>query len=152
MADVLKTYGRVRSYIGLAVAVVFTVCVSSSTAFSVNHKTKYTEKTTGTVDDEGNVEITVGDKKYSKKLYVASPPTKGTTVDVYYIKDTPSDMSLTQDVGIPRGLLMGLWCVALIMLLIGGLIAYFSSQSNAFATGYGGVSLVGNVSQALFKQ
>lgn len=167
MADALtsglKTYGEIRTRIGVFVAVVVAICFCIFGWITVTAKDKHTAKTTGVLSSvKCSSNICSATALYGPAGAPAPSPapyrftstwgadaTEGKTVDVYYDPANPSDASVGP---VPKWLGWTFIGVATLILLFSYLfMKFFSGLSNQGKAVVGGLEATSDVMSFLKK-
>lgn len=167
MADALtsglKTYGEIRTRIGVIVAVVVAICFCIFGLITVTAKDKHTTKTTGILSNVNCSSNTCSATALYSLSGAPSPSpapyqftstwgagmTNGRTVDVYYDPANPSDASAGP---VPKWLGWSFMGVATLILLCSYLfMKFFSGLSNQGKAVVGGLEATSDVMSFLKK-
>lgn len=159
----LKTYGEIRTRIGVVVAVIVALCMCIFGWMIIVGKDTHTQKTTGTLSNVSCTSNTctgtalynlVGSPSpspapYSFQTNWPANSKDGQSVDVYYDPANPASASAGP---VPKGVGWGLvGCATLIIILAILFMTFFSSLSNQGKAAVGGLEAVGDISSLLSK-
>jgi hypothetical protein len=159
----LKTYGEIRTRIGVIVAAIVSICMCICGWMIIFSKDKHTATTSGILSDVAcSSNACTATALYSTSGSPAPSPapfryqgtwpagsTNGQNVILYYDPSNPSDASMGP---VPKMFGWGLVVVATIIIIISILFMnFFSGLSNQGKAVVGGLQAVGDVSSFLHK-
>lgn len=158
----LKTYGEIRTRIGVGIAVLISIIMCICGWLIVLKKEVHTSKTSGTLSDVNcSSNVCTATALYNTSAGSPSPApynfqgtwpansTDGQIVDVYYNPSNPTDASQGP---VPKGMGWAFIGIATIVIILAMLfMSFFSGLSNQGKAVVGGLEAAGNIS-SFFKR